>query len=90
MKCMRCIVSGRVQGVFYRASTQQQAVINHITGHVRNLKTGDVEVIMCGEEDNLNKLHKWLRQGPKYAEVVAVESQDIELAELPDHFSIGW
>jgi len=90
MKCLRCIVSGHVQGVFYRASTQQQAQMNHITGHARNLSNGDVEVLMCGDSDHIKKLQTWLWQGPEYAEVTAVETQELEVEDIPDHFSIGW
>ena len=50
MVCRRCYVSGRVQGVFYRASTREQAERLGVTGHARNLPDGRVEVLACGEQ----------------------------------------
>ena len=47
--CYRCLVSGRVQGVFFRASTQREAQKLGLTGHAHNLPDGTVEVLACGE-----------------------------------------
>ena len=49
MLCNRCLVSGRVQGVFYRASAQQRAQELGVRGYARNLPDGRVEVLACGE-----------------------------------------
>lgn len=67
--CMRCYVSGKVQGVWYRASTKEQAVKLGITGWARNLADGRVEVFACGEEKQLEQLFSWLKQGPEHAQV---------------------
>ena len=90
MICKKCIIRGHVQGVFYRATTQQQAGILHIKGHARNLPNGDVEVLMCGEAAAVEKLANWLWQGPEYAEVNEVKCSSVQLDEMPDHFSPGW
>lgn len=66
-------VSGRVQGVYYRANTQQKAVALGLTGWVRNLPDGRVEVLACGEAPVLDQLEKWLWQGPERAQVNSVE-----------------
>ena len=71
--CKRCLVSGRVQGVFYRASTAERARTLGITGYARNLPDGRVEVLACGEEAAVGKLCEWLWQGPPAAKVDAVE-----------------
>ena len=71
--CLHCIVAGKVQGVFFRASTQQQAKQLNLTGWVKNLPDGRVEVFACGEQDKLDKLHKWLHLGPKQAQVESIE-----------------
>lgn len=70
---MRCIVKGRVQGVWYRASTQRQAVALGIDGYARNLADGRVEVLACGEEETLRQLREWLWQGPPAAQVTDVQ-----------------
>ncbi len=76
-RAIRCRVSGRVQGVWYRASTRQQAAELGVTGHARNLDDGTVEVFACGDEDALAALVEWLWQGPPAARVDAVELEDV-------------
>jgi len=66
---MRFLVSGRVQGVFYRASTREQAVALGLSGHARNLPDGRVEVIACGDDAALVALERWLWQGPPASRV---------------------
>lgn len=73
MICYRYLVSGRVQGVFYRASAQQQASAMGLQGWVRNLDDGRVELLACGEQSVLEKLEKWLETGPEYAKVTNIE-----------------
>jgi len=73
MECKRFVVSGRVQGVFYRASTQQQAKELGLTGWVRNCRDGSVELVACGNTERLYQLESWLWQGPSHARVSAVE-----------------
>ena len=51
MSCVRCLISGRVQGVFFRAATRNKAVELGLRGRARNLPDGRVEVIACGPED---------------------------------------
>ena len=69
----RFVVVGKVQGVCFRASTQQQARRLHLNGHARNLPDGSVEVLASGSEDALNQLEHWLHRGPAMARVDAVE-----------------
>lgn len=71
--CKRCRVKGRVQGVFYRASTQQQAKKYNLTGYARNLPDGSVEVLACGDAQAVDILCDWLWQGPLHAQVHSVE-----------------
>jgi len=73
MTCRHYVVTGRVQGVFYRASTQEEATRLGLHGWVRNRDDGSVELLACGEEAILNQLEHWLWQGPKFAEVSGVE-----------------
>ena len=83
--CRRFLVSGVVQGVFFRASTQAEARKLGLTGHAKNLRDGRVEVVACGSEAALAALAGWLNDGPPRARVDAVESADID-HEPPDDF----
>jgi acylphosphatase len=78
----RCYVSGRVQGVFFRASTRQRAELLGITGYVRNLPDGRVEVLACGEPAGVEALCSWLREGPPAASVTDVHVEAAEPASL--------
>lgn len=75
MACRRYVVSGRVQGVWFRASTREQAERLGIGGHALNLPDGSVEVLACGDDAVLDQLAAWLRHGPELARVddLAVE-----------------
>lgn len=76
--CRCFLVSGRVQGVFFRASTREQALALGLDGYARNLPDGRVEVIACGTVAALASLRDWLHQGPRLAEVTAVEESAAE------------
>lgn len=80
--CRRCRVSGRVQGVFYRASTQQQAERLGVSGWARNLPDGTVEVLACGREQDVEALCRWLWDGPRLAEVADVQCESVEYQGL--------
>lgn len=76
--CRRCLVSGRVQGVWYRAGTRDKAHELGLRGYAKNLADGRVEVVACGESDALMSLQQWLCQGPRLAEVTKVECSEVE------------
>lgn len=69
MLCRHYIVEGRVQGVFFRASTRDRAREIGVTGWVRNLNDGRVEAIACGSDQQLATLEQWLSHGPPMASV---------------------
>ena len=69
MECARFIVSGKVQGVFFRASAREQAQRLDISGHAKNLDDGTVEVVACGDAANIQALERWLQKGPAAAHV---------------------
>lgn len=85
MICRRCLVAGKVQGVWYRAATQRQALALGLTGYARNLPDGRVEVLACGAEDALRQLQDWLWQGPPAAEVT-----DVQCAPAADAVPTGF
>ena len=85
--CKRFLVSGRVQGVFFRGSTAQQAQRLALTGFARNLEDGRVEVVALGDVAALESLEQWLAKGPPIARVdnILVSSPDPdEYADLVD------
>jgi len=70
---LHCWVSGRVQGVFFRASTRDRAVALGLGGWVRNLPDGRVEALFRGPREVCEQALAWIRQGPPSAHVTAVE-----------------
>ncbi len=78
--CQLYRVTGRVQGVFYRDSTREVAERLGITGYAKNMPDGSVEVLACGNNENLSELLTWLRVGPRMAAVdeVSVTVTDCE------------
>lgn len=92
MIARRCLVSGRVQGVFYRASARERARVLGVTGHARNLPDGRVEVLACGSPEAVDALCAWLWQGPPAAAVKAVEIEELDVATVspwPREFGKG-
>jgi len=85
MGCARFVVSGRVQGVFFRASTRDEALRLGLTGHARNLPDGTVEVVACGDDAALAQLGRWLELGPPLAQVSRVDRSPVDIA-VPERF----
>ena len=76
----RVLVSGRVQGVFFRDTCQRVAVEHGVSGWVRNLTDGRVEAVFEGPADRVDRLVDWARHGPSHANVAEVSV----LAEQPE------
>jgi acylphosphatase len=85
MAAARFLVSGRVQGVGFRAATRAEALRLGVSGHARNLRDGSVEVIACGEGAVVDALDAWLRRGPPGARVDAVQREAWQ-GEIPRGF----
>jgi len=68
-------VSGRVQGVFFRSETQDEALRHGLTGWVRNLPDGRLEAVFEGEKDKVDRLIEFCRRGPPSARVSKVDVQ---------------
>ena len=79
MPCTHCVVSGRVQGVFFRASTRDRAQALGLSGQVRNLPDGRVAVTACGPQAALDTLQQWLWEGPRQAAV-----SDVQFTSCPE------
>lgn len=84
----RCRVSGRVQGVWFRASTRDRAHALGVEGQARNLSDGSVEVLMVGSGEALDRLCQWLHHGPQRARVDTLQCEDIPVPAVSG-FSIG-
>lgn len=84
MKQLSIIVSGKVQGVFFRASAKQKADELGIRGTVANLPDGRVYIEAQGSDENLNSFELWCRQGPPRAVVSNVELQSTGLKDFSD------
>ncbi len=88
-KRIHAFISGRVQGVFYRANTEKRAVSLGLKGWVRNLPNGQVEVLAEGPEENLKQLMEWCRKGPPFSRVVEVhETWGVATGEF-SNFSVA-
>ncbi|MFH0888850.1 MAG: acylphosphatase [Planctomycetota bacterium] len=68
-------ISGRVQGVFFRAYTQEKAQTLNLNGWVKNLHTGQVEAVFEGEKDIVEEMIQWCHHGPPSAAVTKVDIQ---------------
>ena len=73
MKCTHLIVSGRVQGVFFRNNTRRKAIELGLKGYAKNLPDGNVEVVAEGDESRLNELADFIGEGPGIAKVTDVK-----------------
>ena len=73
---VRCLVSGRVQGVWYRASTAQQASKLSLRGWAKNLSDGRVEVVIAGDSKRIDELCGWLWEGPSGSRVSGVTVEE--------------
>jgi len=84
------LISGRVQGVFFRANTKQQAEILGLSGWVRNTNDGKVEAIFEGEEKFLDEIIKWCHRGPPLSKVENVDVKKQKPTNDFDDFSIRY
>lgn len=75
MKRVHCLVSGEVQGVFFRAHTKEWARQLGLKGWVRNTDEGKVEVVVEGSEEKLKELIEKIKQGPPASRVTGVETE---------------
>ena len=77
----RFTVSGKVQGVFFRASTARQAERLGISGHAINLPDGRVEVLAVGAPEAVEALRRWLQRGPPTARVASVQAVELSASD---------
>jgi acylphosphatase len=90
MRRVRAIVTGRVQGVAYRASTVFEARGHGLTGWVRNLPDGSVELEAQGDEARVDELLAWCAHGPPAARVAGVHVEDRDVIAGEREFVQRW
>ncbi|MBS3122769.1 acylphosphatase [Candidatus Woesearchaeota archaeon] len=84
------IINGLVQGVSFRYYTKKTALSLGLTGFVKNLKDGSVEIVVRGNKDNINKLINWCKKGSEQAKVENVKIKEINLIEKFNLFEIRY
>lgn len=82
------IVSGHVQGVFYRATCQEVAVSYGLKGYAKNMPSGDVEVVAQGDKDKIERLINWCKKGPPGAKVMSIKVEWESSSEVFYSFGI--
>jgi len=82
-KSVALLISGKVQGVFFRVKSIEKAESLSLTGWVKNISTGEVEIFAEGDEKNLKKLIDWCYNGPDNANV---EKIDVEYGDYKAEF----
>lgn len=82
-KTFQVKVFGKVQGVWYRASTKNKAQELGLNGFVLNQEDGCVFIEVSGEAEKINALLEWCKEGPTHAKVEKLEVKEIDFRELP-------
>ena len=82
------LVTGIVQGVFFRSETEKTALDNNVTGWVKNLEDGSVEAVFEGTKEDVEKVIQWCHKGPDAAFVGNVETKEQSPLSNFDSFEI--
>lgn len=77
MSAVRVVVEGRVQAVGFRAFVEDEAAARGLTGWVRNLRNGAVEMVLSGSEAEIESMIAACRRGPRFASVIGVQSMPV-------------
>ena len=87
LQTISIIVKGKVQGVFFRQSSKERALMLGITGKVMNLQNGDVKIIATGTGEQLKAFTDWCKHGPPKAKVISIKIIELPI-QLFDNFTI--
>lgn len=90
MRHVRAVVHGRVQGVFFRAYTQEEGERRGLRGWVRNRPEGTVETLFAGEAEQVEGMLAWLHRGSPQSIVERVETEETREEKLPPGFTIRY
>ena len=75
-KAAKIVITGTVQGIFYRGFVKKKADELELTGFVRNLEDGNVEIVVEGEKDSINKLVDFCKEGPEHSIIRGVKTEE--------------
>jgi acylphosphatase len=89
-KCVHVFVTGRVQGVFFRQATKVIAIKNNVTGWVRNLDDGRVEILIEGDDKCVDAVTEWCNCGPANSRVDNIEVNDEEHSDKFENFEVRY
>ena len=89
-KCVHVFVTGRVQGVFLRQATKVIAIKNNVTGWVRNLDDGRVEILIEGDDKCVDAVTEWCNCGPANSRVDNIEANDEEHSGKFESFEVRY
>ena len=90
MKKVRVVVTGRVQGVWFRAATRDKAQQLGVNGYVRNMVNGDVEFVAEGNDAEVDRLIQWARQGPPLARIADIKVEVLQYDNEYTGFKVGY
>ncbi len=90
MKAVSLIASGRVQGVYYRASAVEEALRCGVVGWVRNLPNTDVEIWAEGDDASIQQLVAWCKEGPALAHVANLHIEYMAPLKTFDNFTVNY
>tara|TARA_B110000014_G_scaffold170281_1_gene120955 strand:+ start:265 stop:543 length:279 start_codon:yes stop_codon:yes gene_type:complete len=83
-------LTGKVQGVFFRQATKVVAIKNNVTGWVKNLENGEVEILLEGDDKNVNSVIDWCRNGPANSRVDEVKIEQQEFSGQYSNFEVSY
>ncbi|MEX2488752.1 MAG: acylphosphatase [Pseudomonadales bacterium] len=87
-KAVHAIITGRVQGVFYRAWTETEAKKHQLRGWVRNRRDDSVEAVFAGKDADVDDMIDACREGPPSAQVTDIKVDEADTADIPDSFEV--
>ena len=90
MKTVKVVIHGRVQGVWFRATTKSQAEKQGVHGWVRNTDDGKVEAVFQGDDEVVDGMVDWCHQGSSLSKVAKIESTVIDTDEIFDDFHVRY
>jgi acylphosphatase len=88
METVRLHISGKVQGVWFRASAKDKALALSLTGKVWNERNGDVGILAQGSQNQIDEFVEWCKVGPPLAKVAEVKVENVETKEVFSYFEI--
>ncbi len=89
-KCIHIFVTGKVQGVFFRQATRVIAIKNNVTGWVRNLDDGRVEIMIEGEDKSVDIITQWCNLGPANSRVDDIKINQEEFRGDYENFEVRY